>query len=157
MQFLYTTPLVGYQCSFSPWVSCSEGNKQSRERRRHVTFPPLELSPPKSKGDATLPPPLSGCTCSMCRAVQTMGAVTVGSGTCCARCGWAWLGCVSGGEVGAAVCDSYIAYLIRHCVGGEVPPKYWLHLVRVLCWLYVGLPLLYAGVGSRSCWGTGWS
>ena len=61
-----------------------------------------------------------------------------------------------GGECwGVCVTGTYVAYLSGHCVGGEVPPRYCLHSVirspRVLCVLAICSPLLYAGVGSRSC------
>ena len=40
-----------------------------------------ETSPQRKAIQETLPPPLSGCNCSMCNAVQSLGAMTFGSNT----------------------------------------------------------------------------
>ena len=38
-----------------------------------------QTSPQRKAIQETLPPPLSGCNCSMCNAVQSLGAMTFGS------------------------------------------------------------------------------
>ena len=71
----YTLPLS---------LSLPQGSRRSRHLRR-ATYPPPRLSspPPSTTTPARpkldpLPPPLSGCNCSVCNAKQSLGALTLG-------------------------------------------------------------------------------
>ena len=65
-------------------LSVPQGSRKSRHLRR-ATYPPPRLSPPPPSTTTPagpkldpLPPPLSGCNCSVCNAKQSLGALTLG-------------------------------------------------------------------------------
>ncbi|XP_065887435.1 centrosome-associated protein 350-like [Dysidea avara] len=52
--------------------------KSEKGHRRHTTYPVAGVASPQRKAlQEALPPPLSGCNCSMCNAVQSLGALTL--------------------------------------------------------------------------------
>ena len=59
------------------------------------------------------------------------------------------------GEVGVGVCDTYIAYLSGHCVGGDISPRYWLHLVICGPRVLGVLAVLYVRLSCMQEWAAG--
>jgi len=80
------TLLISFPILFIFHFSMPQGSKKSRHLRRATYPPPRPLSPPVSSAFAPqsgpksdpLPPPLSGCSCSVCNAKQSLGALTLG-------------------------------------------------------------------------------
>ena len=59
----------------------SSKKKLEKRHQRNMTYPMGGQTSPQKAIQDTLPPPLSGCNCSMCNTVQSLGAMTFGSNT----------------------------------------------------------------------------